>query len=76
MAFYNDFPIYGTIKEMVLDGAKRGGDKREFLFEDENGELQERSFFDTHEDEMRLGAYLWEQGLRPPLKIAILSENS
>ena len=76
MTYYDDFPLYKTIKEMVLDGAKRGGDKREFLFEDEDGTLQERSFFQTHEDEMRLGSYIYEKGLRAPMKIAILSENS
>ena len=76
MKVYDDFPIYSTVKELVLDGARRGGDKREFMFENENGEVEERSFNDTHEDEMRLGAYLFSKGLRPPMKIAILSENS
>ena len=76
MKRYDDFPIYSTVKELVLDGARRGGDKREFMFEGANGEIEERSFFETHEDEMRLGAYLRSRGLRPPMKIAILSENS
>lgn len=76
MKVYDDFPIYSTIKELVLDGARRGGDKREFMFEGENGEVEERSFRQTHEDEMRIGAYLCAKGLRPPMKIAILSENS
>ena len=76
MKVYTDFPIYTTVKELVLDGARRGGDKREFMFEAENGEIEERSFRETHEDEMRLGAYIYAKGLRPPMKIAILSENS
>ncbi len=76
MKVYDDFPIYSTVKELVLDGAVRGGDKREFMFENEKGEVEERSFRQTHEDEMRLGAYLFSKGLRPPMKIAILSENT
>ena len=76
MKIYDDFPIYATVKELVLGGAERGGDKREFMFEDENGTVQERSFNEVHEDEMRLGAYLYSRGVRPPMKIAILSENS
>ena len=76
MKVYDDFPLYSTIKDLVLDGAARGGNKREFVFEDDNGEVQERSFFETHEDEMRLGSYIYSKGVRPPMKIAILSENT
>ena len=76
MKIYDDFPVYSTVKELVLEGAARGGDKREFVFEDDDGAIRERSFFEVHEDEMRLGAYLRAKGLTPPMKIAILSENT
>ena len=76
MKIYDDFPVYSTVKELVLEGAARGGDKREFVFEDDDGAICERSFFEVHEDEMRLGAYLRAKGLTPPMKIAILSENT
>ena len=76
MKIYDDFPVYSTVKELVLEGAARGGDKREFVFEDDDGSIKERSFFEVHEDEMRLGAYLRAKGLTPPMKIAILSENT
>ena len=76
MKIYDDFPVYSTVKALVLEGAARGGDKREFVFEDDDGSIKERSFFEVHEDEMRLGAYLRAKGLTPPMKIAILSENT
>lgn len=76
LEFYDDFPVYATVKELVLQGAARGGDKREFVFENEEGKEEERSFREVHEDEMRLGAFLYRQGIRPPMKIAILSGNS
>ena len=76
MEYYDDFPIYSTVKELVLNGAEAGGDKREFLFEDKNGDTVEKTFSDVHEDEMRLGSFLRRQGLTPPMKIAILSGNS
>ncbi len=76
MEYYDDFPCYSTVKELVLQGAVNGGTKREFLFEDKNGEVVEKTFADVHEDEMRLGAYLRADGLTPPEKIAILSGNS
>lgn len=76
MEYYDNFPIYSTVKELVLEGAKRGGDKREFVFEDEHGNVSERNFNEVHEDEMRLGAYLHKNGITPPMKIAILSGNS
>nr|MCR5041176.1 AMP-binding protein [Clostridia bacterium] len=76
MQYFDGFPIYTTVKELVLEGAARGGDKLEFVFEDDDGTEQRRTFKEVHEDEMRLGAYLAKNGIAPPMKIAILSENS
>ena len=50
MKIYDDFPVYSTVKELVLEGAARGGDKREFVFEDDDGAICERSFFEVHEE--------------------------
>ena len=76
MEYYDNFPEYKTVKELVIEGAKAGGDKREFVFEDDDGNEHQRTFFEVHEDEMRLGAYLHKKGILPPQKIAILSGNS
>ena len=76
MEIYDDFPVYATVKELVLTAAARGGDKREFLYENDAGDVVEKSFMAVHEDEMRLGSFLYEEGLRAPMKIAILSGNS
>jgi len=76
MEYFDNFPEYSTVKELVLEGAKAGGDKPEFVFENEDGEEENRTFTQVHEDEMRLGAYLYKKGILPPRKIAILSGNS
>ncbi len=72
---YDDFPVYSDVKELVLEGARVGGDKKEFVFEDDDGNVCERTFSQVHDDEMRLGSYLRSVGVTPPMKIGILCEN-
>lgn len=73
--YFTDFPVCATIKELILDGFERGGEKRQFLFRDENGEEKEKRFCDVAEDTAALGAFLRSRGFGAGSKIAILSEN-
>lgn len=74
--YYTDFPICSTVKEIITDGAARGGDKRQFIFCDENGEEHEKSFREVWTDECNIGAYIRSLGVTDKMKLAILSENS
>lgn len=72
---YDDFPCFDTIKELILDGAKRGADKRQFLYKDGDGELVEKTFSDVFDDVCSLGALMRSMGIDNTKKIAILSKN-
>lgn len=73
---YADVPDYKTVKEIIVDGAKRGGDKRQFVFKDKTGKVCERSFNEVWTDECEIGTYLCSLGIKDKTKTAILSENS
>ena len=73
--YYNDFPEFYTIKELIIDGAMRGKDKRQFIFINKDGEEEEKSFKEVYEDECALGAYIRSKGVTEEKKIAILCEN-
>lgn len=64
-----------TLKQIIVDGAERGGDKRQYIYENEDGVMTEHSFREIWEDEIRFGAYLSSLGLDGKKKIAILGEN-
>lgn len=70
-----EFTDYKTLKEIILDGAKNGGDKKQYVYEIK-GKETEKTFRDVLEDEKKLGAYMYSLGLDGHKKIAILSENS
>ena len=74
--YFDDFPVCDTVKALILDGAARGGDKRQFVFRDAAGEEQEKSFRAVYEDTLGFAAYLWGRGFRKGEKLAILSENT
>lgn len=74
--YYDDFPEFYTIKEIIIDGAKRGQDKRQFIFTNKNRVDEEKSFMQVYEEECALGAYIRSKGVKQEQKIAILSENS
>lgn len=64
-----------TLKEIIVTGAEKGGDKRQFIFE-KDGEKIEYSFREVYECERKLGACLYARGLGKGAKIAILGSNS
>lgn len=72
---YGDFPDMYTIKEIVMYGAKKGGNKRHLVFNDFEGTLREKSFKETYYDITGIGQYLYDCGMAGK-KVAILSENS
>ena len=74
--YYDEFPPQSTLKELVFSGAERGGDKRQFIWEDEDENQYERSFKEVHEEENKLGAFLQLHGIGKNSKVSILSENS
>lgn len=76
MEYYDDFPVYSTIKELILGGAQRGGDKKQFMYEDSKHNVYEKTFKDVYEDECALGSLMYSRGMKHGMKIAILSENS
>lgn len=73
--FYDDFPTFDVVRDIIIDGAERGGSKRQFVFKDKNKKEHEKSFKEVFEDECALGAYIRSQGVDSGLKVAILSEN-
>ena len=73
--YYDDFPIHNTIRDIILDGAERGKDKRQFIFINRDGKEEEKSFREVYEDECALGAFIRSKGVKKEHKIAILSEN-
>lgn len=74
--YYDDFPPQSTLKELVYSGAERGGDNRQFIWEDENENQYERTFREVHEEENKLGAFLQLHGIGKNSKVSILGENS
>lgn len=74
--YYDEFPPQSTLKELVYSGAERGGDRRQFIWEDEDENQHERSFKQVHEEENKLGAFLQAHGIGKNSKVSILGENS
>ena len=74
--YYDEFPPQSTLKELVYSGAERGGDIRQFIWEDENENQYERTFREVHEEENKLGAFLQMHGIGKNSKVSILGENS
>lgn len=74
--YYDEFPPQSTLKELVYSGAERGGDIRQFIWEDENENQYERTFREVHEEENKLGAFLQLHGIGKNSKVSILGENS
>ena len=74
--YYEDFPVLPTLKDLILDGFRRGGDRRQFLFLDKDGKEQEKTFAAVYADTMAMAAYLRSLGVGRGERVAILSENS
>ncbi|MCQ2485230.1 MAG: AMP-binding protein [Clostridia bacterium] len=72
---YGTFPDMDTVKEIIIYGAKNGKDKKQFVFNNFNNEIETKTFNQSFYDTTGLGQYLYKIGLRGK-KVAILSENS
>ncbi len=68
-------PEYETIKEIVVKGVEKGGDKRQYVFLDKNKNECERSFNRTWDEIRAIGTYFSTKGLKDKKKIAIIGEN-
>ena len=66
---------YSTVKEIVVEGTRAGGDKRQFVFLDKNKSECERSFNQTWDEINSLGTFFFEKGLREGKKISVIGEN-
>ena len=71
-----DFPDFETLKDIVLYGAKKGQDKKQYMFYNFENEVETKTFNQMHRDVKGLGQYLYSKGIKSGKKVAILSENS
>ncbi len=70
-----DSPEFETIKEIVVVGTEKGGDKKQFVFLDKNKEECTRSFNQTWAEISAIGTMFSLKGLTGKKKIAIIGEN-
>lgn len=64
-----------TVKDIIIYGADKGKDKKQYAFKDKQGNYCEKTFAETFYDATGLGQHLYTLGMRGK-KVAILSENS
>ena len=72
---FADFPEMNTLKEIVLYGAKKGGNKKHLVYNTFDGKIQEKCYSETYYDAEGVAQYLYDCGMAGK-KVAILSENS
>ena len=72
---YGTFPDMDTVKEIILYGAEKGGDNKQIIFNNYDGEIETKTFNHTLHDTIGLGQYLYKVGMRGK-KVAVLAENS
>ena len=72
---YGNIPDMDTVKEIVIYGADKGKDKRQYAFKGTDGTTQVKTFEQTFYDATGLGQHLYTLGMKGK-KVAILSENS
>ena len=70
-----DFPNLQTVKDIILYGARKGGDKKQYMFTNLQGKVETKTFRQVYHDFTGLGQLLYKRGMREK-KVAILSENS
>ena len=68
-------PEYETVKEIVVKGTRRGGDKKQFVFLDKNKNECVRSFNQTWSEMSALGTFFYIKGIDGKKKISIIGEN-
>ena len=71
-----NIPEYMTLKEIIVSGTQRGGDKKQFAFLDKNKNECERTFNQTWREMCGIGTYFASKGLKEQKKICIIAENS
>lgn len=74
--FVEEITKLKTLKEIIVYGTKKGGDKRQFVFLDANKNEDERTFNQTWDEITALGTYYYLHGIDGQKKIAIIAENS
>ena len=62
-AIIHDVPDYATVKEIVVTGAEKGGDKKQYMFLDKNKKECERSFRQTWDEISAIGSFLYNIGV-------------
>lgn len=65
-----------TLREIIEYGTKKGGDKRHFIFLDQNKKEDERTFNQSWDEMTALGTWYYLNGIDGQKKVCILSENS
>lgn len=68
-------PDYGTLKEIIVSGTKRGGDKRMVMYLDKQKNMCEMNYNQMWRKICGLGTYFKSLGLVEHKKIAIIGEN-
>lgn len=71
-----DMESLKTLKDIIIYGTKKGGDKRHFIFLDADKNVDERTFNQSWDEITALGTYYYLNGLDGQKKIAIIAENS
>ena len=66
---YGNFPDMDTLKEIILYGAKNGGDKKHLVFNSFKGDVQEKCFRETFYEAEGIGQYLYVNTYMIPLRI-------
>ncbi len=70
-----DSPEFETLKEIIVIGTEKGGDKKQFVFLDKDKNECERTFNQTWDEISAIGTMLSVRGLADKKKIAIIGEN-
>ena len=70
-----NIPDYSTLKEIIVTGTKRGGDKRMVMFLDKEKNMCEMNYNQMWRKICGLGTYFKSLGLVEHKKIAIIGEN-
>ncbi len=70
-----NIPDYSTLKEIIVTGTKRGGDKRMVMYLDREKNMCELSYNQMWRKICGLGTYFKSLGLVEHKKIAIIGEN-
>ena len=65
-----------TLKDIIVYGTKKGGDKKQFTFLDADKKEDMRTFNQTWDEITALGTYYYLHGIDGKKKIAIIAENS